>query len=472
MSSVARTGHPAGCGHAGIFRIAPLPGETASSLIRRLAARYGLEATTLRSSWQWRNTAPPRAGAGVRADAEVLLNRAGQEVLAKLCGVGQDVLARALPSWACRDAKLAGQRQTPAAAWRIAGAVAGPVAFGCRLCTARRTGSTVRVVRYAPRWERVCVRHGRWLLDADADQPLEHLDVRGLPEVAAAQRRWAGVARRAGRAGAEPERVFALAHAVVARWWEQALNWESETIWPRRLHHVAGGDPGAELDWWRIVGRDAAIFPEVVAVAEMLLGPAMAELAWRDSGVLPPPLPDAIIWCRLGERIGRPWLGPFAARDYDSPLISWMTGVIRRRRGERGPYGDDPWWVHHDHQSATLATRLRALGKEHKPPSPGPGRMWRAVVHPEQQALISSAIDNAAEQLLQLRGVQSGPALETAQQLVRALRHSAALIDDAFNRTALAALNAGMPLDEAAPWTGMPADTLPALLPGSHKDIG
>ncbi len=43
-------------------------------------------------------------------------------------------------------------------------------------------------------------------------------DLRGLPEVVvAAQRRWAGVARRAVRAGAGPERLFALAQAVVAR---------------------------------------------------------------------------------------------------------------------------------------------------------------------------------------------------------------------------------------------------------------
>ncbi|WP_455570012.1 hypothetical protein [Streptomyces rishiriensis] len=78
------------------------------------------------------------------------------------------------------------------------------------------------MVRYAPRWQRVCVRHGRRLLDADADQPLEHLDLRGVPEVTAAQRRWAKVAQRAVRAGAEPERVFALAHAVVwLRRWER-----------------------------------------------------------------------------------------------------------------------------------------------------------------------------------------------------------------------------------------------------------
>lgn len=116
-------------------------------------------------------------------------------------------------------------------------------------------------MRYLPRRQRVCVRHGRWLLDADADQPLEHLDLRGAREVAAAQRRWAGVARRAVRAGAEPGEVFALAHAVVARWWDEALHWEQEEIWPQRLHRVAGGNAGTDLEQWRIVGRDAAIFP-------------------------------------------------------------------------------------------------------------------------------------------------------------------------------------------------------------------
>ncbi|WP_338063913.1 hypothetical protein [Streptomyces noursei] len=227
------------------------------------------------------------------------------------------MLARALPSWEREDAKLpAGEDTTPAAAWRIGGAVAGPVAFGCRLCAARRTGTVMRVVRYASLWSRVCVRHGRWFLDADADQPHEHLDVRHLPEVVAAQRRWAGVARRAVRAGAEPGRVFALAHAVVARWWDQALRWERESTWPRRLHQVAGGDAGGDLEWWRIVGRDAVVFPEVVAVAEALLDPGMAELVWVDSGAgRPRPLPADGAFCRqLGERVGRVWLGPWRRR--------------------------------------------------------------------------------------------------------------------------------------------------------------
>ncbi|MFG3398915.1 MULTISPECIES: TniQ family protein [Streptomyces] len=201
---------------SGIFRVAPLPGETTSSLISRIASGYGLEAKALRYCWHWHNQQPKHESGTCRADAEVLLNTAGRQRLAGLCGVEEDVLARALPSWARQDAKLQAKEDgVPAAVWRIGGTVIGPVAFGCRLCAAQRTGTAVRVVRYAPRWERVCVRHGRWLLDAGADQSHEHLDVRHLPETVAAQRRWTGVARRAVRAGAEPERVFALAHAVV-----------------------------------------------------------------------------------------------------------------------------------------------------------------------------------------------------------------------------------------------------------------
>lgn len=227
------------------------------------------------------------------------------------------------------------------------------------------------------------MRHGRWLLDADADQPLEHLDVRYLPEIAAAQRRWAGVARRAVRAGAEPAKVFALAHAVVARWWEHAFQWERETVWPRRLHQVAGGNAGGGLGWWRVVGRDAVVFPEVVAVADALLDPAMAALVWLDSGAgRPRALPADGMFCRrLGERVGRDWLGPLAAADHGGPLIAWMGSVIRQHRaaggdsrpGETGGYDNDPWWLRREHQPVTMAGQLRVLGKEKK--APGSGKM-------------------------------------------------------------------------------------------------
>ncbi|MDQ1065154.1 hypothetical protein [Streptomyces canus] len=43
------------------------------------------------------------------------------------------------------------------------------------------------------------------------------------------------------------------------------MHWERETLWPQRLHQVAGGNAGGALERWRIVGRDAIVFPEVVA---------------------------------------------------------------------------------------------------------------------------------------------------------------------------------------------------------------
>ncbi|MGW0469192.1 DNA-binding protein [Streptomyces sp. NPDC003027] len=457
-----------------LLRIAPLQGETTSSLICRIASRYGLEAKALRSCWHWRNHQPKHERGACRADAEVLLNAAGRQLLAGLCGVEEGVLARALPSWGQEDAKLPAEAGgVPAAVWRI-GAVAGPVAFGCRLCTARRTGTAMRVMRYAPRWEQVCVRHGRWLLDADADQPHEYLDVQRLPEVVAAQRRWIGVGRRAARAGAEPERVFALAYAVVARWWAQAYAWERETIWPRRLHQVAGGDAGGDLEWWRIVGRDAAIFPEVVAVADALMDPAMAELVWVDGGAgRPRALPADGMFCRrLGERVGRPWLGPLAATDHGGPLIAWMGGVIRRRRTAGGSpgWGDDPWWVRREHQPVAMAGQLRVLGKEKR--APGSGTMWRAAVPAEQRMLITRTIESAEEQLLQLRGVQSGPTAEVTRLLLRGLGHSAGLIEAAWKRTAVAAVNGGVPLEEVARWVDMPAETLRRMLTTGKREDG
>ncbi|MER6240388.1 DNA-binding protein [Streptomyces clavifer] len=457
----------------GLLSTVPLQRETTSSLICRIASRYGLEAKALRSCWKWHSHQPRHDGGGARADAEVLLNTAGRQLLGGLCGVEEDVLARALPSWGHQDAKVpAEEGGVPAAVWRIGGTVAGPVAFGCRLCTARRTGTVVRVVRYSPLWSRVCVRHGRWLLDADADQPYEYLDVRCLPEVAAAQRRWVGVARRAVRAGAQPERVFALAHAVVTRWWEQALHWEREKVWPRRLHQVAGGDAGGDLEWWRIVGRGAVVFPEVVAVADALLDPAMGELVWVDSGAgQPRALPVDGLFCRrLGERVGREWLGPLVAADHGGPLIAWMGSVIRLRRGAGGPtgYDNDPWWLRREYQPVTMAGQLRVLGKEKK--APGSGTMWRTVVPAEQRMRIGSLIGSAEEQLLQLRGVQSGPTAEVARQLLQGLGHSAGLVEAAWKRTAVAAVNGGIPLEEVARWADMSPGTLRRMLTAGGQE--
>ncbi|MER5757310.1 DNA-binding protein [Streptomyces sp. NPDC002088] len=458
--------------HPVLLRTAPLQGETTSSLICRIASRYGMEAKVLRSCWQWRNYPPGHDGGGARADAEVLLNAAGRQLLAGLCGVEEDVLARALPSWGQEDSKLsAGKDGVPAAAWRTGGAVAGPVAFGCRLCAARRTGTAVRVVRYAPRWERVCLRHGRWLLDADADQPLEYLDVRGVPEVAAAQRRWAGVARRAARIGVEPERVFALAYAVVAQWWEQALHWEREAVWPRRLHQVAGGNTGRELERWRIVGRNAVVFPEVVAVADALLDPDMAELAWHASGGMRPRVQggDDPFCHRLGERVDRDWLGSLVAADYGGPLSGWRSAIVRARHGG-GPPGwrDDPWHLKREQQPATMAGQLRVMVAEAQ--AGGSGTRWRATVSAERRFHITPLLDEAREDLAQLRGVHSGTTAEVARELLEHLSHSAELIDRAVLHAAAAAVAAGVALQDVAQWSRLPAEELAEVLAAGQVD--
>ncbi|MFF5408596.1 hypothetical protein ACFY8K_37940 [Streptomyces misionensis] len=101
---------------------------TTSSLICRITGRYGREAKVLRACRKWRNYPPEHEDGGARADAEVLLNAAGRQLLADMRGVEEDVLARALPSWAEEDATLRAEDGDPVGLWRIGGAVAGPLA--------------------------------------------------------------------------------------------------------------------------------------------------------------------------------------------------------------------------------------------------------------------------------------------------------------------------------------------------------
>ena len=220
------------------------------------------------------------------------------------------------------------------------------------------------------------------------------------------------------------------------------------------------------------MGRDAVIFPEVVAVAGTLLDPAMAELVWKDSGVgQPRTLPVDGMFCRrLGERVGRDWLGPLAATDYGGPLIAWMGAVIRRRRGTSAPpaYGNDPWWVRQEHQPATMATQLRMLGKEKQ--TPGATRMWRPAVPTEQRALISRTVEDAEEQLLQLHRAQSGPVADVARRLLRNLAYSAGLIETAWRQTLAAAVTAAVAVEDITGWTGMPAGVVMGMLAAGQED--
>lgn len=88
----------------------------------------------------------------------------------------------------------------------------------------------------------------------------------------------------------------------------------------------------------------------------------------------------------------------------------------------------------------------------------------------EQRALITSAIESAEEQLLQLRGVQTGPTADVARRLLGGLGHSAGLIENAWKRTALAAANGGVPLEEVARWVDMPVEVLREMLTASGRE--
>ncbi|MFF0794735.1 hypothetical protein [Streptomyces spiralis] len=192
----------------------------------------------------------------------------------------------------------------------------------------------------------------------------------------------------------------------------------------------------------------------------------MAELAWADSGAgRPRPLPADGAFCgRLGERVGRAWLGPLSAVDYGGPLIAWMGAVIRRRRGEGGPpgYDNNPWWLPQEHQPATMAARLRVLAKERS--SPGSGTTWRSAVPAERRSLITSLIGGAEEQLTQLRGAQQGKTVDAARQLLGSLGRAATLIDQAVRETSAGALQAGVALEDLAQWARLPADVLAKAL--------
>ncbi|GGY14983.1 hypothetical protein GCM10010358_78730 [Streptomyces minutiscleroticus] len=95
---------------------APLQGETTWSYLGRLTAGFGMSQPALLGWWQQTNARPDKRQPGCPA-AEVLLDTAGQEVLAQISGVPGHVLARALPSFS-RGPAAFGSDQLPGGAAR------------------------------------------------------------------------------------------------------------------------------------------------------------------------------------------------------------------------------------------------------------------------------------------------------------------------------------------------------------------
>lgn len=69
----------------GVFRVAPLSGETTWSFVSRVAGCYGLDADALAGRWRWVNHRPRHGSGARRADAETVLDTAGRQTSAQVC---------------------------------------------------------------------------------------------------------------------------------------------------------------------------------------------------------------------------------------------------------------------------------------------------------------------------------------------------------------------------------------------------
>ncbi|MFI6567050.1 Helicase associated domain protein [Streptomyces sp. NPDC050534] len=409
-------------------RVAPVRGETTWSFLHRVSAAYGLEAGDMAGCWRWVNPLQQRHRR--RLDGEVFLDEVAQEQLAAWCGVSAGHLTRALPSWAAGPEALAGRGEDGQgrARWRMGALEWGPVAFACSLCAARH-GAVQEVWVYLPQWRRVCVRHGRWLLDVGQGHPLRCVDAADLAvELGRAQRQWRRVARAGAAFGANEGEVFALAHAVVCGWWEREEFWQRETVWGLRLEQATaamrrqGADPpGWGVTQWRWLARDMVVFPEVVAVAAALTDRRVQRLVAgeRAEGLVRGPGAGVRLASVLGECVQRPWLAELEA-DGHAVLVSWARAVVReqRRAAGLGPRHGwrGVWWVPAGHRPLEVGAGLQLLAASQ---SADAGVVGRGA----EPALVRQ--ERHGQRLPQREALWFTEGLEHARRHVRAVGHLA-----------------------------------------------
>lgn len=221
---------------------APLPGETVSSYIFRLASLNFVDPDALRTiiAGDSHRSAEPRA-----------------TVLARLSGFSPATLHHALPELAA-GANLRGRSVGP----------------GCRLCNAARGAEGVAWVLYT-RAEVICRRHRRWIAGASfGHQP----DLTDQPEILAAHRSYQRLMRAHGH-----EKVFD-AHvraARILRSWtkDRFFDEPDESGFAQRMRRFLGPRWTAARDSPFVA---AARYPQVVALTRLLASPYWMDLALRD----------------------------------------------------------------------------------------------------------------------------------------------------------------------------------------------
>lgn len=347
---------PAGPGvpAPGVVRLAPVAGETTLSFLDRLADRYHLEVRDLAPALVTRG-GQSELFKGYRPDGEVYLNAAARARLAAFCRVPQEHLRRALPAWA-QEEPVSREGSGPAGRFSF-GRVLAPAGNGCPRCVAARTGRAKAARVYLAPQERVCRRHGYWLLGshwvAGALVGVEHVDVSGQPAIVAASRRHRNLLRGM-QGGTEVAEAFVLAQAIVTSWWAQ--QWGREEVWPQRVGEMS--PVGADEQWWRLLLREAVTYPEAVAVAEVLSSVRLQHrVRVATAGHRPHSLADAPdLLAALAGQTGRPWLPGEIAGVSTGPLFTWLRACSRPQdtAGEAGM-----WRLRLAHSPRPIARELQ-----------------------------------------------------------------------------------------------------------------
>ncbi|MGK5734301.1 hypothetical protein [Streptomyces sp. URMC 124] len=78
--------------------------------------------------------------------------------------------------------------------------------------------------------------------------------------------------------------------------------------------------------------------------------------------------------------------------------------------------------------------------------------------------MITSLLGEAEEQLQQLHGAQVGTTAEVARSVLEGLSRGSDLLDQVLLRVMVAAVNAGVGLEEVARWARLPADAVTEAL--------
>ncbi len=309
------------------MRVAPLHGETTLSYMSRVASRYRLTAKELIGALVDVGRRPNLFT--VQPDGEVVFNTEARAVIAAFCRMPEEHLHRALPSWS-RDVPSSRLGSGPAA-WVRTAATIPPTGPGCRACTARATQGRDTARRYLPPHARICVKHQCWMLETPvvdgAPAGPGQLDLRHVPQIAAAQRHHTRLLRRCPHA----DEAFTMAQAILASWWDEP--WPEETIWPDRLRLMAAGNGLAR----RTAARDAVTYPEAVTLAAALADTGVQQRLLDEAGRHQPhslaDVPHLV--GELARRLERPWIADRLTVATTGPLNAWVRACVRTRAGNK-----------------------------------------------------------------------------------------------------------------------------------------